>query len=359
MRPMRPTRPERPARPTRPTRPTQPVRREAGDAAASEEFARQTDPLRRELLAHCYRMLGSVHDAEDLVQETMLRAWRSYPDFDPERASMRTWLHRIATNACLNALDSRSRRPLPSDLTGPGGLADAPHRPSGRHAEVTWLQPFPDALLAPGDPDPGGAADPAAIVAARDSVRLAFVAALQHLPGPAAGGADPARRPGLAGRGGRRSAGDHHRRREQRAAARPGPAARGGAQPAQRRPSRRPRTAGDGRPLRLGVPARRRRDPDPAAGRRGGAGNAAVPDLVPRPGDGQRVPGRPGAGRPGPVACHPGRRQRPARGRRCTCAGTTAATTRTRSRCSAPPPAASAGSPRSANRACSPRSACR
>jgi len=164
---------------TVPMRPTRPTRREAGDAAASEEFARQTDPLRRELLAHCYRMLGSVHDAEDLVQETMLRAWRSYPDFDPGRASMRTWLHRIATNACLNALDSRSRRPLPSDLTGPGSLADAPHRPSGRHTEITWLQPFPDALLAA---DPGGAADPAAIIAARDSVRLAFVAALQHLP---------------------------------------------------------------------------------------------------------------------------------------------------------------------------------
>ena len=123
------------------------MRREADDTAASEEFARQTDPLRRELLAHCYRMLGSVHDAEDLVQETMLRAWRSYPDFDPGRASMRTWLHRIATNACLNALDSRSRRPLPSDLTSPGSLADAPHRPAGRHTEITWLQPFPDALL--------------------------------------------------------------------------------------------------------------------------------------------------------------------------------------------------------------------
>ena len=93
-------------------------------------------------------MLGSVHDAEDLVQETMLRAWRSYADFDPGRASMRTWLHRIATNACLNALDSRSRRPLPSDLTGPGSLADAPHRPSGPHTEITWLQPFPDTLLA-------------------------------------------------------------------------------------------------------------------------------------------------------------------------------------------------------------------
>jgi RNA polymerase sigma-70 factor, ECF subfamily len=158
------------------------------DIAVSDEFVRQTAPFRRELLAHCYRMLGSVHDAEDLVQETMLRAWRSYPDFDPERASMRTWLHRIATNACLNALESRSRRPLPSDLSGASGLAEAPRHPEGRDPEIPWLQPFPDALLGlgggseAGGMDAGGAADPAAVVAARDSIRLAFVAALQHLP---------------------------------------------------------------------------------------------------------------------------------------------------------------------------------
>jgi len=157
------------------------------DTAVSDEFVRQADPFRRELLAHCYRMLGSVHDAEDLVQETMLRAWRSYPDFDPGRASMRTWLHRIATNACLNALEGRSRRPLPSDLSGASGLAAAPRHPEGRDLEIPWLQPFPDALLAGaagdvGGMDAGGGADPAAVVAARDSIRLAFVAALQHLP---------------------------------------------------------------------------------------------------------------------------------------------------------------------------------
>jgi RNA polymerase sigma-70 factor (ECF subfamily) len=145
--------------------------RAAPATAGSEEFARRADPFRRELLAHCYRMLGSVHDAEDLVQETMLRAWRSYADFDPGRASIRTWLYRIATNACLTALESRSRRPLPSDLTGPSGEADK--LSAGRRPEITWLQPFPDALLG---------TDPAAIVAARDSIRLAFVAALQHLP---------------------------------------------------------------------------------------------------------------------------------------------------------------------------------
>ncbi|KUN20757.1 RNA polymerase subunit sigma-70 [Streptomyces antibioticus] len=133
-----------------------------------DEFVRLTDPYRRELLAHCYRMTGSADEAEDLVQETYLRAWRSYDGYEG-RASLRTWLHRIATNTCLTALESRTRRPLP---TGLGGPSEAPEEPLRAPAtDVPWLQPLPDALL-----------DPATVVAARGSLRLALVAALQHLP---------------------------------------------------------------------------------------------------------------------------------------------------------------------------------
>ena len=142
----------------------------------SEEFTRLTDPFRRELLVHCYRMLGSVHDAEDLVQETYLRAWRFYEGFEG-RSSLRIWLYRIATSACLTALEHHSRRLLPSGLGRPGEDTDRPLRPL---PGVEWVQPLPDALFgAPGDTT---TADPAAIVASRDSVRLALIAVLQHLP---------------------------------------------------------------------------------------------------------------------------------------------------------------------------------
>ncbi|MFE9328321.1 sigma-70 family RNA polymerase sigma factor [Nocardia sp. NPDC052278] len=137
----------------------------------SDEFAARTAPYRRELLAHCYRMLGSVDDAEDLVQETLLRAWRGYGDFEG-RASMRTWLYRIATNACLNAIEHR-RRVLPTGLSEP--TAD-PTRPLNFAPEIPWLQPMPDVLIAP------ETSDPAAIVTAREGMRLALVAAWQHLP---------------------------------------------------------------------------------------------------------------------------------------------------------------------------------
>src|SRR4030081_754787 len=91
---------------------------------ASEDFARLADPFRPELLAHCYRMLVSVHDAEDQVQETMIRAWRSYGEFEG-RASLRPWLDRIAPNACLRALENSGRRPLPSGLGGPSEYPEA------------------------------------------------------------------------------------------------------------------------------------------------------------------------------------------------------------------------------------------
>ena len=137
---------------------------------ASDDFTARTVPFRRELLAHCYRMLGSVHDAEDLLQETLLRAWRAYGQYDPRRAALRTWLFRIATNACLTAIEQRSRRPLPSGLGAPPG--DDAEQPLIRGEEVPWLQPIPDAMLG----------DPAGVVLSRASLRLAFVAALQFLP---------------------------------------------------------------------------------------------------------------------------------------------------------------------------------
>src|SRR5438309_7167742 len=111
--------------------------------ADRREFSRSTEPFRRELLAHCYRMLGSMDDAEDLVQETYLRAWRSFQGFEG-RSSVRTWLYRIATNACLTALERRGRRPLPSGLGGPAG---DPETPVVAGPEVPWLRPLPDALL--------------------------------------------------------------------------------------------------------------------------------------------------------------------------------------------------------------------
>jgi RNA polymerase sigma-70 factor, ECF subfamily len=138
------------------------------------DFPQVTDPYRRELLAHCYRMTGSVHDAEDLVQETYLRAWRAYHGFEG-RSSVRTWLYRIATNVCLTALEGRNRRPLPVGLGAPSSDAGAPLEEKG---EIPWLEPVPDALLTGDD----STADPSAVVADRDTIRLAFVAALQHLP---------------------------------------------------------------------------------------------------------------------------------------------------------------------------------
>ena len=145
---------------------------EVRDRVPVEDFPEATDGFRRELTAHCYRMTGSIHDAEDLVQETYLRAWRAYAAFEG-RSSVRTWLYRIATNVCLTALEGKDRRPLPAGLGAPS--SDAADR-LVESTEVSWLEPAPDPLVA------GDASDPATIVAQRESIRLAFVAALQHLP---------------------------------------------------------------------------------------------------------------------------------------------------------------------------------
>jgi RNA polymerase sigma-70 factor (ECF subfamily) len=136
---------------------------------AIDDFDTRTGQYRGELVVHCYRMLGSIHEAEDLVQETMLRAWRAWDRYDERLASVRTWLYRIATNACLTALEGRARRPLPTGLVGPSDDPNAPLVPS---LETPWLQPFPDARLD----------DPALRVVQRGSLRLALVAAMQALP---------------------------------------------------------------------------------------------------------------------------------------------------------------------------------
>jgi len=135
----------------------------ADKTAELDDFDTLTARYQRELLAHCYRMSGSVHEAEDLVQETFLRAWKASADFQG-RSSVRTWLYRIATNVCLTNLEGRPRRPLPAGLGTPDAMAgDALEE----NNEIAWLEPVPDAAV---------------VVAERDSIRLAFIAALQHLP---------------------------------------------------------------------------------------------------------------------------------------------------------------------------------
>jgi RNA polymerase sigma-70 factor (ECF subfamily) len=137
-------------------------------------FRQVVDDHRGELHAHCYRMLGSLHDAEDALQETLLRAWRGLPDFSG-RSSHRTWLYTIATNVCMDALGRHSRRVLPIDY----GPASAPTKAPGEPlVESVWVEPYPDEAL--GLPD--GPASPAARYEQREAVELAFVAALQHLP---------------------------------------------------------------------------------------------------------------------------------------------------------------------------------
>jgi RNA polymerase sigma-70 factor (ECF subfamily) len=140
-------------------------------------FAALVERHRGELQVHCYRMLGSFDDSEDLVQETFLRAWRSRASFSSQgpRSAFRAWLYRIATNACLDVLRSTPRRMLPQRL-GPAADPAAPPLPP---AELPWLQPYPDRLL---DSIASGEDGPAAMVVAKETIELAFLAAIQHLP---------------------------------------------------------------------------------------------------------------------------------------------------------------------------------
>ena len=145
----------------------------ARDADGSEDLEHQLERHRRELTGYCYRMMGSSFEAEDAVQETMIRAWKGYDRFEG-RAALRSWLYRIATNVCLDMLNGRQRRARPMDLgsepvsraSGPGPMLP----------EATWIEPIPTGRVVPDDGDPGE------VAVARESVKLAFIGALQHLP---------------------------------------------------------------------------------------------------------------------------------------------------------------------------------
>jgi RNA polymerase sigma-70 factor (ECF subfamily) len=147
---------------------------EAARRGDDDAFGRLAGPYRGELHAHCYRMLGSAADAEDALQETLLRAWRGLPRFEG-RSSVRSWLYKIATNACLRAIERRPRRVLPVDY---GAAADPHDDPGEPVTEAVWLEPYPDERLGPGS----GLASPEARYEQREGVELAFIAALQHLP---------------------------------------------------------------------------------------------------------------------------------------------------------------------------------
>jgi RNA polymerase sigma-70 factor (ECF subfamily) len=149
---------------------------EAACGGDEDAFRRLVEPHRRELHAHCYRMLGSLHDAEDALQDALLRAWRGLCGFDG-RSALRSWLYRITTNACLDAIARRPKRVLPIDY-GPPASAGA-DGPGERLAESVWVEPYPDEILGLET----GYAAPEARYEQREAVELAFIAALQHLPG--------------------------------------------------------------------------------------------------------------------------------------------------------------------------------
>src|SRR5947199_7716992 len=138
-------------------------------ATAQSATSDALESHRRELTGYCYRMLGSAFDAEDAVQETMVRAWRGIDRFEG-RAALKSWLYRIATNVCIDMLNGKERRIRPLELGDPGGLDS----PLTTRPEASWLEPIPDGQILPGD------GDPAQLAEERETLRLAFVAALQH-----------------------------------------------------------------------------------------------------------------------------------------------------------------------------------
>ncbi|MFE2499154.1 sigma-70 family RNA polymerase sigma factor [Streptomyces scopuliridis] len=142
------------------------------DLAATEDLDSRLEKHRTELTGYCYRMLGSAFEAEDAVQDTMVRAWKSFEKFEG-RSSLRSWLYRIATNVCLDMLNAGNRRARPMDLSGPTPVAQAQLTAL---PENVWLEPVPDGRVLP------SVADPAETAVSRETIRLAFVAALQHLP---------------------------------------------------------------------------------------------------------------------------------------------------------------------------------
>ena len=148
------------------------VRSDATDSRVEDFRVDDLEQYRRELTGYCYRMLGSAFEADDAVQETMVRAWKGFEGFEG-RSAVRSWLYRIATNVCLDMLRGRQRRALAMDL-GPAGRADAFH--GATREENAWVTPIPNGRVLPDD------GDPAAVAAAKESIRLAFVTALQHLP---------------------------------------------------------------------------------------------------------------------------------------------------------------------------------
>jgi RNA polymerase sigma-70 factor, ECF subfamily len=147
---------------------------EAASRGDQDAFGALVEPRRSELHAHCYRMLGSLHDADDALQETLLRAWRGLSGFKRGR-SLRPWLYRIATNVCLDAISKRPKRVLPIDHSPPAQGDEGPGEPV---VEAIWIEPYPDEIVGVAD----GRAAPDARYEQRESVELAFVAALQHLP---------------------------------------------------------------------------------------------------------------------------------------------------------------------------------